>query len=582
MDENRPDLPELESVRTQNKQYLPILVVFGVLNFQIIYAIIRLYFKYAHYLDTKEKLRVSLIPACIIYIIVRMLSGYHTYATDANGITMRGVLRRRFIPWMDIRKASTTETRIGSVVLVLETGSETIRIDVRGFEGGTWSADSFVASAWQHLRHFGRAGSIRLSDKALRLWEPIPDSVPEEMTWGHPATKRVKLGPMASLAFFTACIIGIWLLRVGSTHTIMLPIVFTAALLMTLRIQYAQSMHRAYVVNVKRDGLQAELLCSGVYIPWPDFTSTQWHGAQSDAHLVISSSAPKREVLIPFTSGNAESERLIMSIFRHLRKVGMKQPIVLPEMYSLNPDALKKTTNSNGTFAEFTYINMLPEPGKTHVRRLLHLSLLMMFVGALLIFTFILLGGLERISKSLFFRSSDHFFINGNMVLPSFCLMFGGIAFAAYLSGWFVSRMVGAYESEWRGFLKVSAPKKFVRVFIRLMVAIGILGVLVSPLYMNRYMRITDSGIIVNPLLGFKERMYAWNQVKGVESRTHKYINNGEPAARYIYAIEFSDGTQWRFNDNETVTKREAELRQAAEFITSKIGKTMEYVDEEE
>ncbi|MHB1459069.1 MAG: PH domain-containing protein [Armatimonadota bacterium] len=582
MDENRPDLPELESVRTSNGQYLPILILFGALNSQIIYAIIRGYFKYEQYLDTKEKLIVALIPACVIYIIVRILSGFHSYATDRNGITMRGVLRRRFIPWMDIKAASTAQTRIGSIVLILETNNGTVRIDPRGFGSSTWNADSIVASTWQHLRRFGRARDIKLSENALKLWEPIPDSVPEEMTWGHPPSRKTKAGAVAGTAFFILPIIGIWVSPDMSTHTLLFSITLTILSAVLVRLIYVQTMLRAHLVHVKRDGLQAELVSLSVYIPWPDVTSAQWYTTGSDAHLVIRSSAPKREVYIPFTSGDAESERLIMSIFRYLRKTGMKQAIVMPEMYSMNPDALTRTENSNGRTIEFTYIIMLPEPARTHVRRLLNLSLVMMFTGAIIIFVFVVLGGLERISAYLFALPHDNFFMNGNMILPSFCLMFGGIAFSAYLSGWLVSRMTGAYKSEWREFLKVGAPKKFARIFIRFMVAIGILGVLVSPLYMNRYIRISDAGITVNPLLEFKERSYTWNQIKSIESRIHRYINRGEPAARYTYTIRFSDGKQWQFNDNETVTRRQAELRQAAEFIALRIGKLMKYVDDEE
>lgn len=550
------------------------------MNSWFVYLIIYGYFKYAHYLNTKEKLLVALIPACIIYVIIRILSGFHLYTTDRNGITMRGVLRRRFIPWMDITAASTAQTRIGSVVLILETNNGTVKIDPRGFGSSTWNTDSIVASTWQHLRRFGHADGITLSENALKLWEPIPDNVPEEMEWGHPASSKYKSGAIASIAFFAILMILAWFAIGKSIQMIFLSLIFTVCFAFLIKLIMSQSLHLAYAVNVKRDGLQTELLFEKTFIAWIDITYTLWFKTNSTTHLVIKTSTPKREVLIPFTSGDAESEMLIMSIFRHLRIAGMKQPIILPEMYSQNPDALTK--NSSGRAIEFTYINMLPQPARTHVRRLLNISLAMMFLGTMMIFAFVILGGLERIAPYLFALPHDRFFINGNMIPPSFCLMFGGIVFSAYLSGWLVSRMAGAYQSEWKGFIKVGVPKKFTRVFIWFMLAIGIVGILISPLYMNRYIRISDAGIAVNPLMGFKEKMYAWNQVKGIESRIHRYINKGEPDARYTYTIRFSDGTQWQFNDNETVTNRDAKLRQATEFIASKIGKPMEYVDDEE
>lgn len=579
MDEYRPDLPELESVQTNDVELLPFLLMFGGLILGVTFSIGELFVKYGQYLETGQKVLVSLIPACVLFLVIRVLTGYCHYKTSADGLIMRGLFRSRFIPWTDIREASTVETRLIKAPLLLKTDCVSVKVQPRGWGVSSWNGDCLIASVWQHLRRMGLAERIKLNEVALRLWSPIPDSVPEELEWGSPASWLTRVGAVLSVMVFAVFIIVVWDVLGKSVSKMFMMLSVTTIYVVMLKETARVSMRRARVISVKRDGLQAEQLFGNTCIPWSDVTSAHWHYSRPRVYLVVESAVSKKSIYIPYTEGDSKSEELTFAVIRYLRKAVVPQAILLPQPISSDTESLKRTTNSDRASLAMkrAYINSLQEPVKTHIRRLYHLDFAVTILGFLFMLLLIAGDGLERVSRLIHSASDSRFLIIGNTGFPSICIVMGSFVLFAYAGEWIASRMAGAFSSEWKEFKKVGAPGKSILIIVRIFALMGVLGILTSPLFIDCYMRITDKGIVVNRLFEFRERFYRWDQVSGATADGKTCTSHGRPSQSWSYTIDFTDGSHWTFSEGETIKNRDLELRQAAGFVASKLGKQLDY-----
>ncbi len=94
---------------------------------------------------------------------------------------------------------------------------------------------------------------------------------------------------------------------------------------------------------------------------------------------------------------------------------------------------------------------------------------------------------------------------------------------------------------------------------------------------MDTYMKVTDSGIVVNRFWSFDEQRYPFSSVKAVKSASHFRAMNGKAVERPHFVVDFSDGTKWTTRDwlRETEPEQDAKL---AAFIAARSGKTVQPV----
>lgn len=571
--EQLPDLPALESVRTDSRALIPILVTYGGFGVMFSALIVRMYLRYAQYIDASGRAIAAVVAALGVFVLVRILCGYFSYSTNADGFTMRGPLRRKFVPWLSIRSAHTEKSKAGYTQLVLETETGVVRVAPRG--AGLSNGEIIEASIWQHLRRVGRAGGMDLSPGARSLWTPIGDDVPDEVDWGKSPPRQVRIWGTLILTFMISAPVCLCVLeyRTPSALLIYLPMLLGYGFMLK-SVFITSLMCLAHRIEVRGDGLRAECVFDVKAMPWSAVTESSW----TREGLMIRSATMRRDLVVPYRLGDKESERLILAVIRHLRNAGIPQAVAMPTLVSKNPEILRRPAYTNERLIPLrrAFLNTLDEPARTRVSRLHGIQLRSVLVGIALSAAFVLADMPGRMSLHIHAGQDTRYFIPGTSLPLVMPLIFGGIVLPSLFTDWLCGRMAGAYASEWKQFGRVGASK-FNDVLARVFTVISVVGVLAVPLFADWYMKVTDRGIAVNELLTFSEHDYSWDQVRGVLSKERTRYVHGRPKTDVTYVIRFADGSAWSFGENTSLIADRKRFTQAAAFVAARAGLQIEH-----
>jgi len=328
-----PDLPALESTETNDWSFLLLLAVYGGMMLFFVGSMVWMYTRVGPYVELRGKVVLALAVALSLWFVLRGAFGYCYYKTDSGGLTMRGLIRKRFIPWIEIQQAGLRQTRMKNTLLTLRTGSGTIAVDPRGFGGRSSCADHVLASVWQHLRGIGRADGFELPPGAQSFWQEIADDIPQEADWARSA-KVDTIGGFVCIAMFVGMLAPLWIVMDKNPFMILFLALLTLLVASMVRcLFYPELFLRAHSVTLRQDYIEARLLWRTVRIPWSEVSLARWVRTA----ILIQSTNPRREMLIPYEYGSKESELLILAIIRRLRTAGEPQAVVIPRMLCAEP-----------------------------------------------------------------------------------------------------------------------------------------------------------------------------------------------------------------------------------------------------
>lgn len=207
-----PYLPSLESAKTTDCRSAYILAYPVMLISWLTVPTLASLTRYRQFVDCKGLAIIILMLALLGWVAFRLLSGFHSFQADRSGLTMRGVLRRRLIPWAQVIGLSVRTTRAGFCFVELHLGGgERVRFVPRGLGGSEDAGAAVTASIWQHLRQMGRAEDTTLPEDVLRIWKPVWDDVPVEVDWSRPVHRWARFGRFLTSIVFMAMAIGILL-----------------------------------------------------------------------------------------------------------------------------------------------------------------------------------------------------------------------------------------------------------------------------------------------------------------------------------------------------------------------------------
>jgi hypothetical protein len=98
-----------------------------------------------------------------------------------------------------------------------------------------------------------------------------------------------------------------------------------------------------------------------------------------------------------------------------------------------------------------------------------------------------------------------------------------------------------AYQNRRHGFDSEAIEKPFY-------LGVGGLSAIAACLIGNYYVLFTPNEIRINPLLGLRERVFAYEDVVAIHTAPALVAPNGDTVARREYAVHFSDSTLWNTN----------------------------------
>lgn len=310
-----PDLPCLESIEILDRSRLYVLLVIVSLKFWTLFCVIWGFVLYREYLSFGAFVAVGIILALFVWLMLRILSCYWSYKTDQSGITMKGLLRKRFVAWPEVLKVATQQSRMGETILKLTTAQKSIKISPKGFSTAS-SGDCLVASIWQHLRRLGRADEIVFTEAMESLWREIPKDAPVEMEWSKPINSAEKAGIIVLFLVLIVPLVMFWLEATRKPLMIALAVSWTLALVSLFAgLIFPDIRYMANLVKVGSDGIEVKAaIGKPIRLSWKSIIAAWW------MPNCLCLRAETKEIRIPYKRDNKELERLALCVIRHLRE----------------------------------------------------------------------------------------------------------------------------------------------------------------------------------------------------------------------------------------------------------------------
>ncbi|MCE5198390.1 MAG: hypothetical protein ABFD54_16320 [Armatimonadota bacterium] len=263
----------------------------------------------------------SVIGVVLLLLLVFLLrtSLYdHRWETTSDGLRIKSIIGGRFLPWTDVPRAETKRNLWWMTsCYTLQSKKFTVIIPAR---------DIYIcASIWQHLNSVGLSAEIKLSSAAELFWEPIPDTVQDEVGWED----EKKVGSSM------ACFIQLLLLIFGTIVTVafvcfglwQVSAVVAVGLIVIMLVRVLRSPIIDRVL-VGRDTIAIGLATgqgqrATLKMPWGELVSTKWVNYGIDLRWIHGV-----RVVIPWDPQDPQSTRLIVAIIHRLR--GIPRPVLLP------------------------------------------------------------------------------------------------------------------------------------------------------------------------------------------------------------------------------------------------------------
>lgn len=325
---NLPDLPELESVELRNWQML--LMLSGQIMLALLFAGTSawIYLRYREYIGLRGSILIFLMLGLAAWAILRVLFAGLYWKTDRQGLTMRGILCRRFVEWMEIEEAHSKRSLSRELVYILRTRKGTITVPTR-MDGNKYSGQELAASIWQHLRRIGKADRLELPSEALTFWDSIPDDLPREIDWQSPGRKpnmtRLAIGSAIMPAIF---LVGIIYLACANSRSYF-PAVMLALLIVPNAVMfhglYRCAVRTAFSFSLREHSFEANAPNGRWQALWSEVTSAQWE--RGGLAIIVN----HWRVYVPYTPGDDDKGKLVLGVIRKLRSEAQRAAVIIPD-----------------------------------------------------------------------------------------------------------------------------------------------------------------------------------------------------------------------------------------------------------
>ncbi|MCX6345355.1 MAG: hypothetical protein NT018_09830 [Armatimonadetes bacterium] len=342
--DKRFELPALESVQTNDRSALPLLIIYFSMIFPMGVLFVMSIIRYRAFLSIQVIVLVGVCVLLIAYVLLRALSGDTYYKTDSKGITLKSALRKRFVSWIEIEEAYTKEVTSDTLV-VLKTSDATYTITPSALSGGRVMGDLIIASIRQHLGRQGKADNVKLTGTALSLWDTITDCVPREMYWTKPISMVERVSMVFLMLMFGGMLAGLWATSLGEKPgTIVMLAGLTAMVTMMFGVLLPIIFHKAVALTLRDDYIEAKLPLKRITMLWSEVTSGRWN----NEGLLIFADKPRREIRIPWDKKSDDSSKLMLALIRRLRSAGVPQAVYIPDAlrYFAKPAASSANTDA--------------------------------------------------------------------------------------------------------------------------------------------------------------------------------------------------------------------------------------------
>jgi hypothetical protein len=335
----RPDLPDLESACVGSP--LPtvlLLVIAGLFGLPIVGLI-----DCWHQVSEQGAFvcfLIALFPLPLIWLVFRALTLVHSARTDAQGLEVRYLLRRRFVPWSQIHRVDTRQCSLaGGLVYRIRTTRGVLWLDEHLPDRRAVSAAPLVASIWQHLRRVGQADGMILSPPVASLWMEIPLGLPTgfSLTQLPAGPGLVPAWIMLTMLWMLSGVILFLILKdeafSGASLSVLAASVGMCALI-AAGLRYCDRWTKRVVARsalLAPEGIVARTERRLVVLPWAEITRVRWlccgHPWMT---LLLGASDPGREIAIRCRAEDEATGRFLLALIRQLRANASPPAVVLP------------------------------------------------------------------------------------------------------------------------------------------------------------------------------------------------------------------------------------------------------------
>lgn len=306
----RPDLPELESVEARTPVFIVLIVL--LLTSPLTYMTYWTYSNSDKLLSADLQLRLILGVAIAIFLLLslwilyRFLFDHYYWKTDSNGLTVRSVVRRRFIPWSDVIQTTNTCS-----VLYLSSGRLTIR------KMHNRAQNLIICSIWQHLRRLGKVTDADLPEYADSFWDRIPDQLPREMEWINPKPARIVLNVIVSIAVIVSISVGFFFIPGYKDNEAWFMVIFAAISVgFICGLFILQQLITARRFHLNGGHFEAVKAYDTINASFSEITRAVFE--IQNTTLCIN----KKKVRVPYNSSDENLQKLRLALIRVLREHG--------------------------------------------------------------------------------------------------------------------------------------------------------------------------------------------------------------------------------------------------------------------
>ena len=270
------------------------------------YWIYARYLKYAPELNARLIAGIALGGGFCLYILYRILADDCHWRTDSDGLLRRGLLRRRFKRWQDMDAAQRVVKKRDLVSPL----------------------DVVQTSIWQHMRECGK--TAELPDRALSLWDEIPDALPTNLEWTNHRRMtlyyRILVGLSAVLVLAGLLMLALRFIIPHSGELVswaVLAWMYAGLFRMLARIEY---QFKPEYVSLCDNVLHARFGKETIDIRRGDITAACWV-----SYSVLELRGPGIRVAIPLDSVREDSAKLVLAVIRWLRASEKPIAVIIPE-----------------------------------------------------------------------------------------------------------------------------------------------------------------------------------------------------------------------------------------------------------
>lgn len=329
-----PDLPGLESVEARSTDTLLIMTIALIAALTPVVTGIWAELDYHTVLRSTNRsvLAATLVmTAAAAYAVYQVLTTGYRWSTDADGITERGLLRRRRILWKDVLRAESRLNGSLSPTHCIQSAARAIKFG--GIQDREYVFPALAASCWQHLRRVGKADRFLLRTVELSLWDSIPGEALESVEVKERAASD------RTIRLFTLALLTGMAFMWSSDYRQFWPWIGIASLV-SLAIMVRNIAKNPIECHYVIDSQGLRILGKGShFIAWNTVTNIR-----GSAPRTITVTTNEGKALLVGPQGNKEkAQRAILAWIRHKRDLGMAVPI---------PDHLRLVQSLVGSPAE--------------------------------------------------------------------------------------------------------------------------------------------------------------------------------------------------------------------------------------